>query len=203
MIFEDGFELKASPDVIMQKFSDIESVSRCIPGLEMTGTDAEGSYLGTMSIAFGPKKLKFSGKVNCVFDHENKSGKIVGGGVNGSRSATVKASTQFHILPLKAEATGEVHSRVEIRSEIELGGVIESFASTGGIALGKHIMKQFAHNLSEQMRVTEQTVASCSPDSAAVDGAHAPPAPATSLNVFALLWQTLVAFFRPSKLKNR
>ncbi|NYT24138.1 SRPBCC family protein [Alcaligenaceae bacterium] len=201
MIFEGGFELQATPDEVMQKFSDIESVARCIPGLEMTGQDADGNYLGTMSVAFGPKMLKFGGKVNCEFDHVNHSGNIVGGGINGSKSASVKARTQFSVVPVGSASDGEPRSRVEIQSHIELGGVIESFANTGGIALGKQIMKQFAQNLARQIEESGQAVAENTGTQEKIQ--QQAPAPVQSLNIFSLLWHTLVAMFRPSQVDSQ
>jgi carbon monoxide dehydrogenase subunit G len=80
MQFEGAFLVPGRPDDVIVKFTDVERMARCMPGASIEGRDEEGNYLGVMTVAFGPKKIKFRGKVNCQFDIAARSGTLRGRG---------------------------------------------------------------------------------------------------------------------------
>ena len=63
MHFEGEFSVPGKPDDVIRRFADVERMARCMPGAVIEGRDEDGNYLGGMLVAFGPKKIKFHGRV--------------------------------------------------------------------------------------------------------------------------------------------
>ena len=208
MEFNDSFEIPAAPDEVMRRFADVERVSRCVPGLSMEGRDEEGNYLGAMTVSFGPKRLKFQGRVKCDFDMQNHRGTLTGGGA-AARAASIQVRTDFTVQPAPGSGPESPRSVVTIDSHADLQGVLAQFASTGGVALGKQLMREFAHNLTQELSQAAGAGAAES-NAAAADGGAGPegaaepggdaaqprsgarPEPARSLSAFGLIWAVIV-----------
>jgi carbon monoxide dehydrogenase subunit G len=190
--FDDQFEVQASPDAVMKKFLDVEAVARCVPGVTLDGRDAEGNYLGTMTVAFGPKRVKFQGRMKCEFDETARTGVLSGGGAAAGRSAQVQMNTRFAVVPVGAGA-----SRVEITSRTEMHGVLAQFATAGGAAVARQIMEEFAACLG-------QTLASASAPAIEESAgtmqhgttAAVPDVRPRELSAARLLWRMLIAQLR-------
>lgn len=95
--FKDSFQVPATPDVVMQRFMDVDGIASCVPGASIEGRDPEGNYLGMVTVALGPKKVNFRGKIRCEFDAASQSGVLTGGGVAAGRGASVQVRTVFLI----------------------------------------------------------------------------------------------------------
>jgi hypothetical protein len=152
MEFEGEFMVPGKSSTVITRFTDIDRMSRCLPGASLEGQDDEGNYVGVMTVAFGPKRLKFKGRLAFEFDLENRSGLLRGRGAADMRAARVSFETAFTVtdVPLGGDVDEDV-SAVKIMSKIEMGGVIADFASTGGAALANVLMKEFAKNLAEEL----------------------------------------------------
>ncbi|HEY0296815.1 MAG TPA: SRPBCC domain-containing protein [Bordetella sp.] len=193
MEFQDSFEIPAPPSEVMRRFTDVERISLCVPGLTMTGRDDDdGGYLGVMTVAFGPKRLKFQGKVRCEFDLEHCKGTLTGGGAAAGRSASIQVRTGFSVEQAPGATAAAPRSVVRIVSHADLQGVLAQFAGTGGIALGRQLMRDFARNLTDEL--SKEVVPA--PDSAAArtgSGDRPMPPPARSVSAFRLLLAVAVA----------
>ncbi len=64
MHFEGEFSVPGKPDEVIRRFADVERMARCMPGAVIEGRDEEGNYLGGMLVSFGPKKIRFKGRVS-------------------------------------------------------------------------------------------------------------------------------------------
>jgi uncharacterized protein len=150
MQFEGAFRVPGRPEDVIVKFTDVERMAKCMPGASIEGRDEEGNYLGAMTVAFGPKRIKFRGKMACQFDIAQCSGTLRGRGAADLRAARVEVRTSFKVSS-DAEAEGnEPYSIVSITSEADLQGVLADFARTGGAALGNVLMEDFAKNLTAE-----------------------------------------------------
>jgi len=191
----EEFKVPASPDKVMQRFMNVDEVASCVPGVTLTGRTTEGEYMGTMAVAFGPKRLKFDGKLQCEFDAEQRTGVLTGGGMAG-RGAAVKMRTEFAVID--SSNGGDPESTVRVQSRAELGGVLAQFATTGGAILAKQVMNDFGACLAA--RLAEDAPAQSIEEGRkwAVD--HRAPAfprpPAGQLSAFSLVWRTLVSSLR-------
>jgi len=150
MQFEGAFRVPGRPDDVIVKFTDVERMARCMPGASIEGRDEEGNYLGVMTVAFGPKKIKFRGKVNCQFDIAGRSGLLRGRGAADLRAARIEVRTAFSVA-VDPEATEDgPMSVVTLNSEADLQGVLADFARTGGAALANVVMEEFAKRLAAE-----------------------------------------------------
>ncbi|MDH4400728.1 MAG: SRPBCC domain-containing protein, partial [Burkholderiaceae bacterium] len=76
MRFEGEFRVPGQPRAVLERFAEVERMVKCMPGASIDGRDDEGHYLGGMLVAFGPKKIKFKGKVTASVDFESLTGKL-------------------------------------------------------------------------------------------------------------------------------
>lgn len=195
IVFNDQFEVPADPDAVMQRFMDVNAIAGCVPGVALDGQDEQGNYLGTMTVAFGPKRLKFQGRMKCEFDAAARTGVLSGGGAAAGRSAQVQMNTRFSVLP-----AGLGRSRVEIDSRTEMHGVLAQFATAGGAAVAKTLMEEFAHNLSQSLAASAGGMAAgaepgVEPGARATPSQAAPPR-AAELSASRLLWRMFTARLR-------
>ncbi|MDO9435743.1 SRPBCC domain-containing protein [Hydrogenophaga sp.] len=188
IVFDDQFEVPAEPDAVMQRFMDVDAIARCVPGVTLDGQDEQGNYLGTMTVAFGPKRLKFQGRMKCEFDAAARTGVLSGGGAAAGRSAQVQMNSRFSVVP-----AGAGRSRVEIASRTEMHGVLAQFATAGGAAVAKQLMEEFANNLSQALAapVPTQNTAPGAPPAAP----QALPR-AAELSAGRMLWRMFLARLR-------
>jgi carbon monoxide dehydrogenase subunit G len=78
MRFEGEFSVPGKPADVIQRFADVERMARCMPGAVIEGRDEEGNYTGGMLVAFGPKKIKFKGRVAVETDAAALTGSLRG-----------------------------------------------------------------------------------------------------------------------------
>lgn len=189
IVFDDQFEVRAEPDAVMRRFMDVESIARCVPGVSLDGQDEHGNYLGTMTVAFGPKRVKFQGRMKCEFDAAARTGLLSGGGAAAGRSASVQMNSRFSVV-----AMGEGRSRVEIASRTEMHGVLAQFATAGGAAVAKQLMEEFANCLSQTLATPMASSASAEPGTAPTPLQALPRA--AELSAGRMLWRMFLARLR-------
>lgn len=213
---DESFAVAGTPADVMRLLADVERVAPCVPGVSLEGRDAEGNFLGVMTVAFGPKRIRFQGKVTCSFDEAARTGLLVGGGAAANaRAAGVRTHTTFAVNEAPNSTPAAPVSVVAIHATAELQGVLADFGRTGGAALGRELMREFARNLGALIGAS--TAASAAPPPASVPAEHeaaapapVPPAaaggtdtstrpaapPARPVSASRLLWLMLVGFFR-------
>lgn len=149
MQFEGEFNLPGTPDEVIRQLADVERVAKCVPGAQLEGRDEDGSYRGAMVVAFGPKRIRFNGKVFCDFDIEGRSGTLRGRGAADMRAARFEIKTHFTV-----NNDPDAGSAVRLKSDIELSGVLAAVAGTGAAVVGNALMREFANNLVEEFGET-------------------------------------------------
>jgi carbon monoxide dehydrogenase subunit G len=176
MHFEGEFSVPGVPDDVIRRFADVERMVRCMAGAVFEGRDAEGNYLGSMLVAFGPKKIKFRGRVAVETDFVAHSGSLRGRGAADMRAARIEVRIAYVLRcdPAKLGTT-----LVKLTSDAELGGVLADFARTGGIPFAKALMVDFSKRVAEEFATDAPSQA-----------APSEPAP---LAAHGLLWQVIKA----------
>jgi hypothetical protein len=149
MRFEGEFRVPGQPRAVLERFAEVERMVRCMPGASIDGRDDEGHYLGGMLVAFGPKKIKFKGKVTASVDLESLTGKLH---VRGAADMRAGARAEVNVVyTVRDDASASTPtSIVALTSEAELGGVLADFGSTGGIAVTQALMDVFAQRCAEE-----------------------------------------------------
>src|SRR5476649_139537 len=185
MHFEGEFRVPGKAADVIKRFEDVPRMARCMPGAMLEPQAEDGSWPGAMVVSFGPKKINFKGKATCEFDDQALTGSVHGRGTADMRSARIGVKVAFAL----ADATDvpKPETNVRIVSDAELGGVLEDFARTGGIAVANVIMSDFARRASEEFSRDEA--------SPAAEAVLAPPAQeAAPLAAQTLLWVVIKAY---------
>jgi carbon monoxide dehydrogenase subunit G len=148
MHFEGEFRVPGKAADVMQRFADVPRMARCMPGAMLEPQAEDGSWPGAMVVSFGPKRINFKGRATCDFDRQALTGSVNGRGTADMRSARIGVKVAFTLSDVAGGPAPE--TVVKIVSDAELGGVLEDFARTGGIAVANAIMEDFARRAGEE-----------------------------------------------------
>ena len=204
MRFEGEFRVPGQPRAVLERFAEVERMVKCMPGASIDGRDDDGNYLGGMLVAFGPKKIKFKGKVTASVDLESLTGKLhVRGAADMRAGARAEVNVVYTVRDDSAAAVPT--SIVALTSEAELGGVLADFGSTGGIAVTQALMDVFAQRCAEEFSREANATPSETSTSTTVSGTASPAPSATpepvneALSANALLWSIIQTKFKQFK----
>jgi carbon monoxide dehydrogenase subunit G len=161
MHFEGEFRVPGKAADVIERFADVPRMARCMPGAMLEPQAEDGSWPGAMVVSFGPKKINFKGKATCDFDTRALTGAVTGRGTADMRSARIGVKVAFALSDATDSAAPE--TLVKIVSDAELGGVLEDFARTGGIAVANAIMADFARRASEEFAKDAPAAPAASP----------------------------------------
>ena len=184
MHFEGEFRVPGKAEDVIRRFSDVPRMARCMPGAVLEPQAEDGSWPGAMVVSFGPKRINFKGKATTDFDFEALTGSVHGRGTADMRSARIGVKVSFALTDVADSKPPE--TAVKIVSDAELGGVLEDFAKTGGIAVANVIMTDFARRAAEEF-------AKDTPPPAAAEATAPPPVPLAGQG---LLWVVIKAYWR-------
>ncbi len=187
MHFEGEFRVPGKAADVIRRFEDVPRMARCMPGAMLEPQAEDGSWPGAMVVSFGPKKINFKGKATCDFDEQALTGSVHGRGTADMRSARIGVKVSFALADVADAPRPE--TVVKIVSDAELGGVLEDFARTGGIAVANAIMADFARRAADEFSKDEVPV-----EVATAAPAEPPPAPAP-LAAQGLLWIVIKAYW--------
>jgi uncharacterized protein len=177
MHFEGEFSVPGKPDDVIRRFADVERMARCMPGAVIDGRDEQGNYLGGMLVAFGPKKIKFKGRVSVDTDLAAHTGSLHGRGAADMRAARIGVRINY---ALRDDPAASGSTLVKLTSEAELGGVLADFARTGGVPFANALMQDFSKRVAEEF-ATE------------TPSREAPSSQPVPLAAHGLLWQVIKA----------
>jgi carbon monoxide dehydrogenase subunit G len=185
MHFEGEFRVPGRASEVIKRFADVPRMARCMPGAMLEPQAEDGSWPGAMIVSFGPKKINFKGKATCEFDEQALTGSVHGRGTADMRAARIGVKVSFALADVADNPRPE--TLVKIVSDAELGGVLEDFAKTGGIAVANVIMADFARRAADEFSKDE------APPEADADPAPTATEPAP-LAAQALLWVVIKAY---------
>jgi carbon monoxide dehydrogenase subunit G len=147
MHFEGEFSVSGTPDEVIRRFADVERMARCMPGAVIEGRDEDGNYLGAMLVSFGPKKLRFKGRVAVETDLAAHTGSLHGRGAADMRAARIGVRINY---ALRDDPSASRSTLVKLTSDAELGGVLADFARTGGVPFANALMQDFSRRVAEE-----------------------------------------------------
>jgi carbon monoxide dehydrogenase subunit G len=140
MRFEGEFRIPGRAEEVLGALEDVERMVKCMPGAGIEGRDQDGNYLGSMVVAFGPKKIKFKGKVKSTVDPAAGRGSLH---VRGAAEMRTAAPAEVHVnytVPPDPAATTPT-SVVSLVSEAELGGVCADLRGLAANAVTQALME--------------------------------------------------------------
>jgi carbon monoxide dehydrogenase subunit G len=208
MEFDNSFEVPLPPAAAWKVLLDIQRITPCMPGAELTEVMGDNTYKGKIGVRLGPVALTFAGIVK--FDEINDAehtARVSAQGTDAKGRGGANAASVFRLEPA---GTG---SKVVVHTNLTLSGSVAQYGRGVGIiqATAAQIMNQFATRLKEQLAKDGPAAAA----TAAPTNASAPvtssspsivppasPPPAAPISGFSLMakvfWTWLTGLFKRS-----
>ncbi|MDQ3841117.1 MAG: SRPBCC family protein [Actinomycetota bacterium] len=148
MKLENEFTVDAPVDKAWNVMLDLERVTPCLPGAQLTEQTGDGEHKGTMRVKLGPVTQDYQGKV--WFEETDESqhravlradGQDARG--QGTASATITSTLQ--------EENGGDSTRVRVETEMQITGRAAQFGQGVQQDVAEKIMGQFAECLENQI----------------------------------------------------
>ncbi len=172
------FEVARPLGAVWEMFQDVPSVAHCLPGAELTDNRGNGVYAGKVSVKLGPIAATFEGEATITPNEAAHSALIDGKGVDrrGGSRGSVKVN---YVLT----DSGGGRTKVVIDADVTLAGPAAQFGRTGLInEMSNRLIGDFSNCLEAKLGA---------PTEAAAEAIKA-----GEVRAFALLWESLVAWFK-------
>jgi carbon-monoxide dehydrogenase small subunit len=181
----DGVELRQSFSVpfarpeVWRFFSDLDQVTRCMPGARLTRPVQGGRAEGEVNVKLGPIVSAFRGVLDVARNDDDFRGVVRGAGHDAKSRSSARAIITYEVHPLDAAA-----ARVDVSVRFLLSGALAQFSRSGLVNdVAGHLTAVFARNLESRL-----------------SGAPAAAAPADVLDAGAVarsaIWSRVTAFVR-------
>jgi carbon-monoxide dehydrogenase small subunit len=175
-----SIEVAHSREETWRFFSDLDAVTRCIPGARLTAAPQNGRAQGQMHVKLGPIVSAFAGYLEVERQDAAFRGVVRGAGSDSKSATNARGIIVYTIKPLS-----ERSSQVDITVKFLLTGALAQFSRSGLVKdVADHITRLFARNLEASMSGTRD---GAQPDHGTLDaGALARAA----------VWKRIAGFFR-------
>lgn len=145
MRISDAVDVPTDIERAWSLISDIPTVASCLPGATLDGgPDEQGDHPGRIEVRFGPTVARFKGRARFTFDEAGRSVGITARGQDARGWTRASA-----IVTVTLTSNDEGRTRIALEGELEISGPLQRFAETGGVAIARQLMHDFAENLSE------------------------------------------------------
>ena len=177
---EETFRVEAPVDRVWRYIVDPHRVVRCLPGAELTGEEAERTYLGRVKVKVGPVTASYSGRAQLSdVDEVNHRVRLTGEGRETGGAGSAKLAMTSRITALSVGAT-----EIRVEADIDIAGKIVQFGRGMIEGVSKQLFRQFADcvraELETPLPLVESTTPSATPSPTTVSGSSAArPAPTT------------------------
>ncbi len=177
MEIDNEFEVPVPIDEAWAILTDIEGITPCVPGAELTEVIDGTSYKGKISVRLGPVALVFNGTAR--FEETDEAGyraRVKASGSDSKGRGGADATVDFHLEP-----NGDI-TKVLIHTDLQLSGSVAQYGRGAAMisALATQLIGQFADCL-------KVTLAKREGAEAALPG----PAPAQPISAVALVLRVL------------
>ncbi|HEV2549164.1 MAG TPA: 2Fe-2S iron-sulfur cluster-binding protein [Stellaceae bacterium] len=119
----------------------------CVPGAELTPSDAPGRVAGRMTVALGPVRAHFAGAADVSYDDEAWRGILTGHGQDRATGTRLHLEARFRVAE-----EGSTASVVELSVDYGLRGPLAQFSRSGIVELvAEEVVRQAARNLEARL----------------------------------------------------
>lgn len=189
MQLKNSFDVARPPAQAWSILLDIPKSVTCMPGVELTSVEPDGSYKGKLSVKLGPVALKFNGTATLEdVDETAHSVTIRGKGSDLQGRGSAGAIARLRVVPNGNDFT------VLIETDLQLSGLVAQYGRASGVisAMAGEMVSAFASNLRTRVLDSEAS------DDVANTGAATDVAPVAGNNAIGsgLIWRALWAWFR-------
>lgn len=148
------FTVSAAPAEVWAYLLDIPSVVPCLPGAELTASDGN-SHSGKVTAKLGPMTATFVGEATVVTDDQERSGRIVGKGVDRQGGSQGRLTLDYRV------AEAEQGASVSFDANVTLSGAAAQFGRPGLIdELAGRLINEFVACLEARLQAPDQQAAS-------------------------------------------
>lgn len=152
MQIENVFTVPLPPDRALDTLTDVPRIAPCLPGVELTQVNDDGSFEGTAKVRLGPVSLTFAGKARIEeIDRDAKTARVAAEGADQKGRGRANAVVTFALSPHGAG------TQVDVTSDINLSGSVAQYGRASGLIkeIANQIIAQFTANLeADLMRET-------------------------------------------------
>ncbi len=180
--FDNAFEVPVPIDEAWAILTDIEGITPCVPGAELTQVIDGTSYQGKISVRLGPVALVFNGTAR--FEEIDEAGyraRVKASGSDSKGRGGADATVDFHL-----ESSGDI-TKVLIHTDLRLSGSVAQYGRGAAMisALATQLIGQFADCLKVTLAKRE-----------GADAALPEPTPARPISAVAIGFRILWDAFR-------
>jgi len=194
MQFQNMFTVPLPPDEAWRVLMDVERITPCMPGAELTEVVDKTNFKGRITVRLGPVALTFAGTVKLEdLDEAAHTARIKAQGSDSKGRGGAQAAASFQLQPVP-EGT-----KVVVDTDLMLSGAVAQYGRGAGIiqATANQLIQQFSACLKAELSASLATEAS--------GGQRSPDAAVRPLNLnargrpisgFALLCKVLLNLVR-------
>jgi carbon-monoxide dehydrogenase small subunit len=122
---------------------DVETLTRCLPGAELTGPADAEPLAFRFQVAIGPMRASFKGQAQIRYDESQRRGRFSGTGLDSASRSRGEGTIEFAVQPL---AHGQ--SQLDLSISYALKGTLAQFSRAGVVsAVVDRLLDRFADNL--------------------------------------------------------
>jgi carbon monoxide dehydrogenase subunit G len=196
MEFDNSFEVPLPPAQAWAMLMDIQGITPCMPGAELTEVIDASTYKGRIAVRLGPVALTFAGIVKFdEIDEANHTAKVKAQGSDAKGRGGAHAEASFRLEPIPDG------SRVLVHTNLTLSGAVAQYGRGVGIiqSTAGALIQQFADCLKTRFVRPEGVAASKGAGMAKISAPEPTPAAAKPISGFSLLakvlWERIRALF--------
>ncbi|MDQ3860258.1 MAG: SRPBCC family protein, partial [Actinomycetota bacterium] len=148
MKLENEFTVDAPVDEAWNVMLDLERVTPCLPGAQLTEQTGDGEHEGTMRVKLGPVTQDYKGKVWFEETDESQHRAVLradGQDARGQGTASATITSTLH------EENGGGSTRVRVETDMQITGRVAQFGQGVQQDVAEKIMGQFAECLENQI----------------------------------------------------
>jgi uncharacterized protein len=185
---EETFQVDAPLPVVWSYLIEPRQVVRCIPGAELTGSESDRVFLGTVKVKVGPVTTSYAGRAQLTeIDEPARRVRMTG---EGRESGGAGSAKLFMTSRLVALPDGRTEVRVE--ADLDVAGKLVQFGRGMIEQVSKQLFRQFAECVRAEMaaRATGPSAAAATAPAGAAKPVRALPLLLQSL------WAMILSAFR-------
>jgi carbon monoxide dehydrogenase subunit G len=165
VILDKQYPVAASVEAAWAVLSNLNELTTCMPGAQITETIDATHYTGAVRVKVGPAVAAFAGTIEVqILDAATHTLKMLGKGADKSGSSASMALTA-KLVPAEGG-----HCTLEGHSEVIVNGKFAQFGGRMMTSVSDMILGQFAVTFSQKAEVVQ---ASMVPVAVSAPGAHA------------------------------
>ena len=194
------FTVPLPPDDAWRVLMDVERITPCMPGAELTEVIDKTNFKGRISVRLGPVALTFAGTVKLEdVDDVAHTAKVKAQGSDSKGRGGAQAEARFHLQPAP-EGT-----QVVADTNLTLSGAVAQYGRGVGIiqATANKLIQQFSDCLKAELSVlpaTEMSSEAGSPVRDSISEASTRPMNAEGrakpISGFTLMWSVFLELVR-------